>query len=108
MSVAIVALRLALIAVLIKNRQGYYQADGTARQDKKKRIHAILIAVTTIVTILDLISLPKKFGIQTDFDRPRRNKAFGDKVKPNTGFDKFGGKSRPKAVEEIFFCQATR
>lgn len=47
----------------------------------------------------------KKFGAQTDFDRPRRSKAFGDKAKPNTGFDKFGGKSRPKAVEEIFFAK---
>ncbi|MPW84607.1 DEAD/DEAH box helicase [Moraxella catarrhalis] len=87
-----------------KNRQGYYQADGTARQDKK--------AYTRNFDRRDndrndtrFDKPTKKFGTQTDFDRPRRNKAFGDKVKPNTGFDKFGGKSRPKAVEEIFFAK---
>ncbi|OAV17556.1 ATP-dependent RNA helicase [Moraxella catarrhalis] len=87
-----------------KNRQGYYQADGTAYQDKKAYTHNFDRRDNDRNdTRFDKPA--KKFGAQTDFDRPRRNKAFGDKAKPNTGFDKFGGKSRPKAVEEIFFAK---
>ena len=87
-----------------KNRQGYYQADGTAYQDKKAYTHNFDRRDNDRNdTCFDKPA--KKFGKQTNFDRPRRNKAFADNGKPNTGFDKFGGKSRPKAVEEIFFAK---
>ncbi|OOR84180.1 DEAD/DEAH box helicase [Moraxella canis] len=86
-----------------KNRQGYYQADGMSRQDKEDRLrHFDRRDNDRRDTRFDK---PAKFGTQADFDRPRRSKAFGDKAKPNTGFDKFGGKSRPKAVEEVFFAK---
>lgn len=87
-----------------KNRQGYYHADGIARQDKKEHTRNFNRRDNDRNdTRFD--KPDKKFGKQTNFDHPRRNKAFADNGKPNTGFDKFGGKSRPKAVEEIFFAK---
>ena len=61
MSVVIVALRLALIAILIKTDKVIIKLMAQLTKIKK-RIRTILIAVTTIVTILDLISLPKNLG----------------------------------------------
>lgn len=87
-----------------KNRQGYYHADGIACQDKKAYTHNF-DRRDNDRNNTHFDKPAKKFGKQTNFDRPRRNKAFADNGKPNTGFDKFGGKSRPKAVEEIFFAK---